>query len=132
MTAAHAGIGAEGAVVSNAEDTARFLVSLMQGKLLGPEQLALMKQSAFWSGGNPTGCGDVAYGHSGGGAGFKTNVWVSGDGERVAVLLLNGRGDAAADARAGAAMTPPLLRGSEPSGSRTKRRLDRSAVAAAR
>ena len=105
MTAAHAGIGAEGAVVSNAEDTARFLVSLMQGKLLGPEQLALMKQSGFWSGGNPTGCGGVAYGHSGGGAGFKTDVWVSGDGERVAVLLLNGRGDAAADARAGATMS---------------------------
>ena len=105
MTAAHAGIGAEGAVVSNAEDTAHFLVSLMQGKLLGPEQLALMKQGGFWSGGDPTGCGGVAYGHSGGGAGFKTNVWVSGDGERVAVLLLNGRGDAAADARAGAAMS---------------------------
>ena len=105
MTAAHAGIGAEGAVVSNAEDTARFLVALMQGKLLGPEQLELMKTSGFWSGGDPTGCGGVAYGHSGGGAGFKTNVWVSGDGRRVAVLLLNGRGDAAADARAGAAMT---------------------------
>jgi D-alanyl-D-alanine carboxypeptidase len=104
MTAAHAGIGAEGAVVSNAEDTAHFLVSLMQGKLLGPEQLALMKRSGFWSGGNPTGCGDVAYGHSGGGGGFKTDVWVSGDGKRVAVLLLNGRGDATADARAGAAM----------------------------
>ena len=104
MTAAHAGIGAEGAVVSNAEDTAHFLVSLMQGKLLGPEQLVLMKQGGFWSGGNPTGCGDVAYGHSGGGGGFKTNVWVSGNGERVAVLLLNGRGDAAADERAGATM----------------------------
>ena len=71
MTAAHAGIGAEGAVVSNAEDTARFLVALMQGKLLGAEQLALMKQSAFWSGGNVTGCGDVAYGHSGGAAGSR-------------------------------------------------------------
>ena len=105
MTAAHAGIGAEGAVVSNAEDTARFLVALMQGKLLGPEQLELMKTSGFWSGGDPTGCGGVAYGHSGGGAAFKTNVWVSGDGRRVAVLLLNGRGDAAADVRAGAAMT---------------------------
>ena len=53
VTAVHAGIGAEGAVVSNAEDTARFLVSLMQGKLLGPEQLALMKESGFWSGGDP-------------------------------------------------------------------------------
>ena len=104
MTAAHAGIGAEGAVVSNAEETARFLVALMQGKLVGPKQLKLMKTSGFWSGGDPTRCGDVAYGHSGGGAAFKTNVWVSGDGRRVAVLLLNGRGDAAADARAGDAM----------------------------
>ena len=104
MTAAHAGIGAEGAVVSNAEDTAHFLVSLMQGKLLGTEQLALMKQGGFWSGGDPTGCDDVAYGHSGGGGGFKTNVWVSGNGERVAVLLLNGRGDSVADARAGTTM----------------------------
>ena len=104
MTAAHAGIGAEGAVVSNAEETARFLVALMQHKLLGPRQLEIMKTSGFWSGGDPTGCGGVAYGHSGGGAAFKTNVWVSGDGRRVAVLLLNGRGDAAADVRAGAAM----------------------------
>ena len=52
-----------------------------------------------------TGCGGVAYGHSGAGAAFKTNVWVSGDGKRVAVLLLNGRGDESTDARAGAAMT---------------------------
>jgi D-alanyl-D-alanine carboxypeptidase len=103
-TAAHAGIGAEGGVVSNAEDTAHFLVSLMQGKLLGAEQLALMKQSAFWSGGTATGCGDVAYGHSGAGAGFKTDVWVSGSGQHVAVLLLNGRSDSASDERAGAAM----------------------------
>ena len=50
---------------------------LMQGKLVGPEQLELMKTSGFWSGGDPTGCGGVAYGHSGGGAAFKTNVWVS-------------------------------------------------------
>ena len=103
-TAMHAGIGAEGGIVSNAEETARFLVALMEGKLVGPEQLTLMKQSAFWSGGDPTGCGEVAYGHSGGGSGFKTNVWVSGDGKRVAVLLLNGRGDADADRRAGNAM----------------------------
>ena len=63
-----------------------------------------MKAGGFWSGGEPTACGGVAYGHSGAGAAFKTDVWVSGDGQRVAVLLLNGRGDAAADARAGAAM----------------------------
>jgi D-alanyl-D-alanine carboxypeptidase len=103
-TAAHAGIGAEGGVVSNAADTAHFLVALMQGKLLGSDHVARMKAGGFWSAGNETGCGGVAYGHSGAGAGFKTDVWVSGDGSRVAVLLLNGRGDADTDARAGTAM----------------------------
>ena len=71
---------------------------------MAPDQLELMKTSGFWSGGDATGRGGVAYGHSEG-CRFKTNVWVSGDGRRVAVLLLNGRGDAAADLRAGAAMT---------------------------
>jgi CubicO group peptidase (beta-lactamase class C family) len=103
-TAAHGGIGAEGAVISNAEDTARFLVSLMQGKLLGPKQLELMKQSAFWSGGNPPAAATSLTATPAPGAGFKTDVWVSGNGKRVAVLLLNGRGDGASDERAGAAM----------------------------
>ena len=103
-TAAHAGIGAEGGVVSNATDTAQFLVALMQGKLLGRDRVARMKSGGFWSTGNETGCGGVAYGHSGAGAGFKADVWVSGDGSRVAVLLLNGRGDGSTDPRAGALM----------------------------
>jgi D-alanyl-D-alanine carboxypeptidase len=103
-TAAHPGVGAEGAVVSSARDTARFLVALMRGELVGPKQLEIMKTTGFWQGGSLTGCGGVAYGHSGGGAGYKSNVWVSGDGSRVAVLLLNGRGDALADAGADAAM----------------------------
>lgn len=89
-TAVHGGIGADGGIVSNAAETARFLTALMQGELLGPAWLARMKTTTFWSGGDPTACG-TAYGHSGGGGGFKTDVWVSGDGERVAVLLLNGR-----------------------------------------
>jgi D-alanyl-D-alanine carboxypeptidase len=103
-TAAHPGVGAEGGIVSNAPETARFLVALMRGELLGPAQLAQLKGDGFWRGGTQTGCGGVAYGHSGGGAGFKTDVWVSGDGSRVAVLLLNGRGDGVSDERAGAAM----------------------------
>ena len=32
-----------------------------------------------------------AYGWSGGGSGYKTEVWVNDDGSRVAVLLLNAR-----------------------------------------
>lgn len=105
MTAAHGGIGAEGGVVANASDTARFLVALMQGELLGPRELALMKRGGFWQGGEATSCGGVAFGHSGASAAFKANVWVSGDGSRVAVLLLNGRRDDRTDARAGAALT---------------------------
>jgi hypothetical protein len=64
-----------------------------------------MKGGGFWQGGQATSCGGVAYGHSGASAAFKANVWVSGDGSRVAVHLLNGRRDAATDARAGATLT---------------------------
>jgi D-alanyl-D-alanine carboxypeptidase len=90
-TAAHVGKGADGAVVSNAAETARFLRALMAGRLLGDRQLARMKYSAFWDGGEIVSSGEAAWGHGGGGAGFKTGVYVSGDGSRVAVLLLNGR-----------------------------------------
>ena len=103
VSAVHPGVGAEGGIISTAADTARFLVALMRGELLGPVQLAAMKDG-FWRGGEWTSCGDAAFGHSGGGAGFKTDVWVAGDGSRVAVLLLNGRGDASADIHAGALM----------------------------
>ena len=51
-----------------------------------------MRTGDFWSGGDTPSCGGSAYGHSGAGEGYKTNVWVSSDGTRVAVLLLlNGR-----------------------------------------
>jgi D-alanyl-D-alanine carboxypeptidase len=103
-TAVHGGVAAEGGLVSSAEETALFLVSLMRGELLGPAQLALLRGDGFWGGGEPPACGGTAYGHSGAGAGFKADVWVSGTGKRVAVLLLNGRGDEDTDARAGTAM----------------------------
>ena len=95
QTAVHLGIGAEGGIVSSAPDTGRFLTALMQGNLLGPATLDAMRKRSFWSGGDAAPCGGRAFGHSGGGSGFKSNVWVSRDGRRVAVLLLNGR---AADA----------------------------------
>jgi D-alanyl-D-alanine carboxypeptidase len=100
QTAVHLGVGAEGGIVSTAAETAQFLSALMQGRLLGPVALARMKTSDFWSGGRLVGSG-FAYGHSGGGGGYKTDVLVSGDGSRVAVLLLNGRGadPARSDAR---------------------------------
>ena len=93
------GTGAEGGIVSNARDEARFLVGLMQGKLLKPAQLAALKRVApgaqaglygLGTGVDPT-CAGTAYGHNGGGIGFSTSVFVSGDGKRVAVLLANGR-----------------------------------------
>jgi D-alanyl-D-alanine carboxypeptidase len=91
QTAVHWGIGAEGGIVSSAGDTARFLVALMQDRLLGPAAAAGMRTGDFWSDSDTPSCGGSAYGHSGGGEGYKTNVWVSSDGRRVAVLLLNGR-----------------------------------------
>jgi len=98
----HAGIGAEGGIVSDARDTATFLTALMRGTLLGPRQLAAMQAQDLWLGGAPSGCAGQAYGWSGGGNGYKTEVWVNADGSRVAVLLLNARhwdtGQPAADA----------------------------------
>jgi D-alanyl-D-alanine carboxypeptidase len=91
MTAVHLGIGAEGGIVSSAADTARFLVALMQGRLLGPVAAAGMRTGDFWTEADTPSCGDRAFEHSGGGEGYKTNVWVSSDGRRVVVLLLNGR-----------------------------------------
>ncbi len=106
------GGGAEAAVVSDARDEARFLTALMQGKLLGPAQLAAMKTPDSAIGSDyalglvvePSGCGGTVYTHNGGGPGFKTSVFVSGDGTRVAVLLLNGNTpDSRADTAASAA-----------------------------
>jgi D-alanyl-D-alanine carboxypeptidase len=87
----HWGVAAEGGIVSNAKDTASFLTDLMRGKLLDRRQLTQMKGENFWRGGTFSGCDDEAYGWSGGGSGYKTDVWVNDDGSRVAVLLLNAR-----------------------------------------
>ena len=43
-------------------------------------------------------CGDLVYSHNGGGSAWASSVNVSKDGKRVAVLLLNGRGDSTKDA----------------------------------
>jgi D-alanyl-D-alanine carboxypeptidase len=87
----HAGVGAEGGIVSNAEETARFLLALLQGKLVDVRRVEAMKGDSLWFGGASTGCAGQAYGWSGGGNGYKTDVWVDGNGTRVAVLLLNAR-----------------------------------------
>ena len=73
-----------------------------------------MKGDNLWNGGTATGCADQAYGWSGGGNGYKTEVWVNGDGSRVAVLLLNARhwatAQPSADQAAHHALWTPLLR----------------------
>lgn len=60
QSAVHWGIGAEGGMVSNAADTARFLVALMQDRLLGPVAAAGMRTGDFWSGGDTPSCGGSA------------------------------------------------------------------------
>ena len=87
----HWGVGAEGGIVSNAKDTATFLTALMRGKLLHRSQLEAMKGHNFWLFGDSSACGGQAFGWSGGGDGYKTDVWVNNGGSRVAVLLLNAR-----------------------------------------
>lgn len=104
----HGGIGAGGGIVSDAADTARFLIELMRGRILDDRAVAAMRGMNLWRGGDETGCAGPAFGWSGAGSGYKTNVWVSADGRRVAVLLLNARqlGDreSAGDQAAGRAM----------------------------
>jgi len=87
----HAGIGAEGGIVSDAADTATFLTALMQGQLLDRGHVVELQGDGLWLGGAPSGCAGQAFGWSGGGNGFKTDVWVDDGGTRVAVLLLNAR-----------------------------------------
>jgi len=95
----HGGIGAEGGIVANAAETGRFLSALMQGEVLDADWIARMKAGLFWTAPELGACGG-AFGHSGGGAGFKTDVLVSADGKRVAVLLMNGRAGSTGDNRA--------------------------------
>ncbi|MGE5689374.1 MAG: serine hydrolase domain-containing protein [Pseudomonadota bacterium] len=87
----HWGVGAEGGIVANARDTGAFLTARMRGKLLDRAQLTAMELENLWRGGESSGCDGQAYGWSGGGAGYKTDVWVNDGGSRVAVLLVNAR-----------------------------------------
>jgi D-alanyl-D-alanine carboxypeptidase len=91
QTNVHWGVGAEGGIVSDAKDTATFLVALMSGKLVDRPHLAGMKFGDLWVGGWDSGCAGSAYGWSGGGTGYKTDAWINGMGTRTVVLLLNSR-----------------------------------------
>jgi D-alanyl-D-alanine carboxypeptidase len=97
------GLGADGGIVSDASDEARFLQALMRGRLIKPAQLVALETPSNASLHGPlgpyglgtsiiqTGCAGREYNHEGGGYDFDTGVIVSPNGRRVAVLLLNGR-----------------------------------------
>ena len=81
----HLGKGADGAIITDAKDEARFLTALTNGTLLDPSILGEI------GAGDPSGCsGPLVHSGSGAGDGFKSDVVYAVDGSRVAVLLLNG------------------------------------------
>ena len=97
-TAWHLGKGADGAIVTDAKDEARFLTALTNGTLLQPDILGELGT------GDPSGCnGPLTHAGSGAGDGFKSDVVYAVDGSRVAVLLLNGTRGETGFARSGAA-----------------------------
>ena len=71
----------------------------MRGDVIDPNWVARMKAGLSGQAPEPGACGG-AFGHSGAGAGFKTDVLVSANGKRVAVLLMNGRSGSAGDEKA--------------------------------
>ncbi len=84
--------GASGDVVSSGADLARFLATLLGGRLLPPRQLAAMEvlRSRYGLGlaVYPTRCGP-AWGHTGNLSGIVTVAWGTRDGRRQAVVMAN-------------------------------------------
>jgi D-alanyl-D-alanine carboxypeptidase len=101
-------------IVADAADEGRFLTALMQGRLLRPAELAAMKTTTPASGNyglgierRASGCAGLVHQHGGAHYATTSAVFVSGDGKRVAVLLLNGNtliGGSTLDPRAGNAV----------------------------
>ena len=94
-------LGAAGAIVSNADDLARFHRALFRGHLLRPDLLTAMKTTVpvAESGGHQAyglglimtrygPCG-VFWGHGGGTIGYETFTDSSGDGKRDLVISVN-------------------------------------------
>ena len=88
---------AAGAITSTADDVATFYSALMSGKLVRTEALEAMKAALPLSptrgyglglSRSKTSCGWF-WGHDGGTFGYTSNVLVSGNGKRVAVVLVN-------------------------------------------
>jgi D-alanyl-D-alanine carboxypeptidase len=91
--------GAAGAIVSTADDLARFFRELLRGRLLRPELLRAMQTTVavtpFQQYGlglyrNRTPCGGGPFwGHGGGAPGYSTEALMRQDGRRQLVLLVN-------------------------------------------
>src|SRR4051812_20864136 len=104
-----------GAIVSNADDLARFYRALLGGRLLRPDLLATMRTTVPMGGGAPRGyaygtgistlpmpCG-LAWGHDGSTPGYLTSVLNSRSARRQVIVLLNAGETAFGDQTAGPA-----------------------------
>src|SRR3954451_21326794 len=99
-----------GAIVSNADDIARFYRALLGGHLLRPDLLATMQTTIPMGAPAPRGFGygagifttpmpcGIAWGHTGSTPGYLTTVLNSRGGKRQVVLMING-GETALDRR---------------------------------
>ena len=88
-------LAASGGVVVSAPDEARFLVALVQGRIVSRPYLRQIEQPGLVSYGLGTGvstiCGTRVLTHGGATNAYMAEVAVSSGGSRVAVLLTNGR-----------------------------------------
>jgi D-alanyl-D-alanine carboxypeptidase len=88
-------LAASGGVVVSAPDEARFLVALVQGRIVSKAYLRQIEQPERQSYGLGTGvgtiCGMHVLTHGGATNSYMAEVAVNRDGTRVAVLLANGR-----------------------------------------
>jgi D-alanyl-D-alanine carboxypeptidase len=91
---------AAGAVVSTADDLARFFRELLRGRLLRPELLRAMRTTVavtpdqqyglgLYRTRAPCGGGSPFWGHGGGAPGYATEALMRQDGRREFVLLVN-------------------------------------------
>ena len=88
-------LAGSGGIVVDAHDEARFLVALVQGRIVSQPYLRQIETPTWHSYGLGTGlgtiCGLDAFTHGGATSSYMAEVAVNRNGSRVAVLLINGR-----------------------------------------
>jgi D-alanyl-D-alanine carboxypeptidase len=93
-TVSPSAIWAAGQIVSTADDVTRFFAALMRRRLLPRRELSEMKTPVAPYGyglglrTTDTSCGK-AYGHEGDFVAYRTVVWATSNGRRVAVMMVN-------------------------------------------